>query len=106
MEMYQAFIDPRSALAAWRRTRYVFDGESRAHEFAWLQSLAALGRIDPSITADTPFYTVFRSEAGKHTHVAFNPGRTPLTVHFSDGFSLSLGPRSMASEAGITRLPE
>jgi endoglucanase Acf2 len=106
MEMYEAFVDPRDALAAWKDTRYVFDGESRAHEFAWLQSMAALGRVDPSVTADAPFYAVFRSETGQRTHIAFNPGRTPLTVHFSDGFSLSLGARSMASEAGVTRLPQ
>jgi endoglucanase Acf2 len=106
MEMYQAFVDPRQALAAWQSTRYVFDGESRAHEFAWLQSMAALGRVDQSVTADTPFYAVFRSETGQRSHIAFNPGRAPLTVHFSDGFSLSLGPRTMASEAGVTRLPQ
>jgi endoglucanase Acf2 len=106
MEMYQALVDPRQALAAWRGTGYVFDGESRAHEFAWLQSMAALGRVDQSVTADAPFYAVFRSETGKRSHIAFNPGRSPLTVHFSDGFNLSLGPRSMASEAGVTRLPQ
>jgi endoglucanase Acf2 len=105
MEMYQAFIAPREAIAAWNGTHYVFDGETRAHEFAWLQSLAALGRVDQSVTADTPFYAVFRSETAQRTHVAFNPGSSPLTVHFSDRFSLSLAPRSMASEAGVTRLP-
>ncbi len=105
MEMYQAFVAPREALAAWNGTSYVFDGETRAHEFAWLQSLAALGRVDQSVTADVPFYAVFRSETGQRTHVAFNPGGSPRTVHFSDGFSLSLAPRSMTSEAGTTRLP-
>jgi hypothetical protein len=68
--------------------------------------MAALGRVDQSVTADAPFYAVFRSETGHRSHVAFNPGRTQLTVHFSDGFSIALAGRSMASEAGVTRLPK
>jgi endoglucanase Acf2 len=105
MEMYQSFYDPRGALAAWHQTGFVFDGETKAHEFAWLSSMAALGTVDESVTADTPFFAVFRDDSGHRTHIAFNPGATPLSVHFSDGAMLSVPVASMAIEGRVLKLP-
>lgn len=95
MEMYQGFYDPAAALAALRTTKYVFDGETRAHEFAWLSSMQSLGRVDDTVSADCVFYAVFRTEAGARTHIAFNPGSTPLSVTFSDGVKLDVPPNAM-----------
>ncbi|SNT42584.1 Endoglucanase Acf2 [Granulicella rosea] len=105
LELYQGFYDPKAALADLRNTPYVFDGETRAHELAWLSSLAAYGQVDSATLADAPFYAVFRNASGAKTHIAFNPGETPLVVHFSDGASLKLPPRSMSAEGRLLQMP-
>jgi len=104
MEMYQAFYDPHSALTAWQHTDFTFDGETKAHEFAWLSSMASLGTVDQTITADTPFYAVFRSDTGSRTHIAFNPAANSLTAHFSDGATLTVPPHSMSTEGRPLKL--
>ena len=105
MEMYQAFYDPASALASWKQTQFTFDGESRAHEFAWLSALHAFGAVDGSVTANTPFYAVFRAANGK-THLAFNPADAVKRVTFSDGFSVTLAPLSYAVEGKVQRFAD
>jgi endoglucanase Acf2 len=60
-------------------------GNSLAHTYQWIESLRALGRIAPSIGADTPFHAAF-TKGGKTTHVAFS--NSPRTVTFSDGTRL------------------
>jgi hypothetical protein len=104
LEMYEAFYDPNAALSQWQHTRGTFDGESRAHEFAWLSSLAALGRVDRSVLADTPFFAVFRDESGERKHIVFNPGDTAATVHFTDGHVEQVPARSMVSEGRLLGL--
>jgi endoglucanase Acf2 len=103
MEMYQALYDPSGALSSWNATGYTFDGESRAHEFAWITALQQLGEVDESVTADTPFRAVFR-KGGKVSHVAFNLSRTPLPVTFSDGFHTIVVPASYSVNGQSTRI--
>ncbi len=98
MEMYEAFYDPQAALRHWQDTPFTFDGETRAHEFAWISSLAAYGRVDVSVTADCTFYSVFKNSAGGRTHIAFNPAASGLQVHFSDGYKVTVAGRSMSAE--------
>jgi endoglucanase Acf2 len=98
MELYQAFYAPKQALEFWKATEFTFDGESRAHENAWLESMLALGQSDVSVTADTPYYAVFGS-AEVRKHVAFNPGEKELTVHFSDGVALRVPERALVSDS-------
>jgi endoglucanase Acf2 len=105
LEMYQALYDPSGALAKWNRTAYVFDGESRAHEYCWLKGLIRLGRVQPSITANTVFYSVFQAPAsGVRTHVSLNLSPNPIAVKFSDGTILNIAPRTMQSEFGRMNL--
>ena len=96
MELYQGFYDPTLALSELSKTNFIFEGESRAHEYAWLTSLERLGTVDQSITANTPFYAVFRSSSGAIRHVAFNLGLSDARVAFSDGVTLNLPARSFA----------
>ena len=105
MEMYEAFYDPGTAINQWANTTYVFDGESQPHEYYWLHELQALGQVDESVTANTPFYSVFRMPSGAVAHVAFNIGQTPITVNFSDGATLTVAPGTLASEFGTVTLP-
>lgn len=105
MEEYEAFFNPDDAFSRWNNTTFTFDGESRAHEYAWIRSLQALGRVHVAVTADWPFYAVFRTPAGVTTHVAFNPTGTTVTVNFSDGASLTVAAGAQATDSGSTGGP-
>lgn len=104
LEMYQAFYSPQQALESWKNTRFVFDGESRTHEFAWITSLLQLGSVDTTVTADTLFYAVFRLPSGKKTHVAFNLSDKPSMVAFSDGARISVPPHALATDTAVKRI--
>jgi endoglucanase Acf2 len=72
-------------------------GNTMAHTYQWVSSLAALGKLDTSVFADTPFYAVFSGKKGK-SHVAFNGSQKERTVTFSDGTKLTVPPRSLATK--------
>ncbi|HWI52903.1 MAG TPA: glycosyl hydrolase [Symbiobacteriaceae bacterium] len=93
---FQALADPEAVVAKWNESYTPEFGESRAHTYHWIHSLQALGQTDPSVTADTPLYTVFR-KAGNSTYVACNLTSKPITVHFSDGVTLPVPARSTAT---------
>src|SRR5262249_26803086 len=106
MEMYEAFFNPSDAINRWNNTTFTEDGESRAHQYAWLQSLAALGRVHTAVTANWPFHAVFRNPGtGVVTHVAFNPTASATTVSFSDGVSLTVQAGALAADNGVTQPP-
>ncbi|MEM1095417.1 MAG: glycosyl hydrolase [Bacteroidota bacterium] len=96
---YLAFSEPDRALDLYLAAPDYrpFDGESRAHTMHWLYNMAAMGRIDPTVTADVATYSVFRDADGVPTYVAFNAGDAARTVTFSDGFTLDVPARSLAS---------
>jgi endoglucanase Acf2 len=105
IEEFQALADPGTALSNFNTTSFVFDGESRAHEYYWLTQLQSLGNTDEAVTANTPLYRVFKNPStGTVTHAAFNPGTSALSVTFSDGKTLSVPAGSMASEFGTATL--
>ena len=89
---YQALADPTAALTAWNRWGAVESGDSRTHTLHFLLSLAELGAPDTGITADTTLYQVFRRPDGRRSYLAFNAGRSPLRVRFSDGRQLDVPP--------------
>ncbi len=98
-EEYQAFYDPSTALNEFNSTSYVFDGETKAHEYYWLSNLQKLGEVDEAVTANTPLYAVFKNPStGAVTHAAFNPSSTTITVNFSDGASLSVAPGTLQTD--------
>jgi hypothetical protein len=60
--------------------------------------MAALGQVNVSITADTPYYAVLGAGPGRK-HVAFNPEAKSLRVHFSDGAELTVPARAIISDS-------
>lgn len=93
---YLALADPEAALAAWDRWGAVELGDSRTHTLHYLLSLAAMGAPDTSVTADTTLYQVFRRPDGQRTYLAYNAGKAPIEVRFSDGQRLTVAPGTLA----------
>ncbi len=88
--MYLALSDPKNALMQFEARPAGFkleDGNSLVNLDHWLHALEALGQVDRSVTADTPFFAVF-TKAGKKAHVAYNMEAQPRTITFSDGVSV------------------
>ena len=73
------------------------DGETKAHTYHWLSNLKKMGQLDISVTADLPTYAVFRNAAGERTYVAYNPAADSVTVHYSDGYTMTVPARRMRS---------
>jgi endoglucanase Acf2 len=94
MVMYRALTYPADAGRQWDalpRSVQPEAGNSRSNVALWLATLRHAGRVDRTVSADTPLYAVFRD--GEHrTYVAYNAGRGKRTVHFSDGASLEVAP--------------
>ena len=96
---YQALYDPAAALSSFTLNYIPEEGEDYAHTYNWLNELNALGRVDGSITADTPYFAVFNKE-GLITYVAYNPTDETETVTFSDGTVLTVdGQETVAMNA-------
>lgn len=93
---YRALGDPAAGLAAWDRWGSVEAGDSRTHTLHFLLSLAEMGAPDTSITADTTLYQVFRRQDGRRTYLAFNAGKSPIRVRFSDGRQIEVAPGRLA----------
>jgi len=47
------------------------------------------------VTADTALFGVFKRADGQRTYLAFNAGKSPITVTFSDGKSMRVAPGSL-----------
>ena len=96
--MYRALSDADDALRQCEvgisRLR-AEQGNSLANTYHWIGNLAQLGRVDRSITADTPFAVAFLRD--KHrTYVAYNPDPQQITVQFSDGTHQTVKPHAFA----------
>ncbi len=96
---FQALADAPTALSQFRSqadSYTVEEGESRAHTFYWLKSLSGLGTVDRSVTANTPLHAVFVKN-GVRTYQAANMSGSAITVTFSNGVTLNVPARSVAS---------
>ena len=93
---YLALADPAQGIASWDRWGSAELGETRSHTLHWMLSLAEMGTPDFSVTADTPLYSVFRRADGRKTYLAFNAGKAPITVRFSDGKVVTAAPGALA----------
>ncbi|WP_348652605.1 glycosyl hydrolase [Streptomyces sp. WMMC500] len=100
---FQALSNPaaaRQAYAAGGGGTYAPEaGESWAHVYHWIHTLAATGPPDTAVTADSPTAAVFANGSTK-TYAAHNYGAAEQTVTFSDGKTLTVPPRSSATETG------
>ena len=92
---YQALADPAKAITQWNRWGSFELGDSRTHGLHWILSLQQMGLPDFAVSADTPLFSVFKRVDGRRTYLAFNAGKAPLTVHFSDGKSMVVAPGSL-----------
>lgn len=97
---YHALRDADEAIARWNPKGAVEDGGTRSHTWHWMNTLAAFGRPDLSVSADAPLYSVFRRADGTRTYLAYNTGARARTVSFSDGVRLTVPPRSAARSQG------
>ncbi|WP_169743918.1 glycosyl hydrolase [Deinococcus misasensis] len=75
------------------------EGDSKARTYQFLHSLNAMGQVDATVTANIPTYGVFKKGTSK-TYVAYNPGTANVTVNFSDGYSMVVGPKQVLSSQG------
>ncbi len=85
---YLGLADADAGLASWNRWGSFELGDTRTHALHWLQSLKEMGRPDFSVTANTTLYAVFQQPDGKRRYLAYNAGKAPMTVTFSDGKTL------------------
>lgn len=92
---YLALADPDAALAQWDRYGDVEVGETRTHTLHFMLSLKEMGTPDFSVTADTPLYGVFKRPDGQRTYLAYNAGKAPITVKFSDGKTMTVAPATL-----------
>ena len=90
-----ALADPAAALAQFNPRGSVQDGNTATHTLHWMLSLQALGTPDFDVTADTTLYQVFKRPDGTRSHLAYNAGKSPITVRFSDGKQLVVAPGAM-----------
>jgi endoglucanase Acf2 len=95
---FDALAHPRAAkrLAEYDLTAQPEPGDSPPHTLSWLDTLAAVGRVTPSITADTALYAVFTAHTGARTYVADNPSNHAIRVRFSNGQTLLVPAHAMA----------
>jgi endoglucanase Acf2 len=87
---YLALADPAQALKSWERWGSVELGASRSYTLQFMLNLEAMGTPDFAVTADTPLHAVFKRADGVRTYLAFNARKTPISVKFSDGQTLSV----------------
>ena len=93
---YLGLADPTAGLASWNRWGSFELGDTRSHALHFMLSLQEMGTPDPSVTANTALYSVFKQADGRKTYLAYNAGKAPLDVAFSDGKKLSVAPGKLA----------
>ena len=99
---YLSFIDPEEAIDLYNDNpdRILKFGVSDAQTYHWLHSINAMGRVKADITADYPIAVAFEQD-GEITYVAHNYSDTPITVTYSDGFTLQVPANEMATNRDV-----
>ena len=95
---YLAFINPQKAINLYNSFpgRNLKFGVSDAQTYHWLHAMNVLGNVSNSITSNHPLAAVFIKN-GVKTYVAHNYKNTPITVTFSDNFTLNVPAKSMVT---------
>ena len=99
---YLAFSNPAQAVSLYNNfPNYKLKfGNSDAHTYHWLHSFNGMGTLDASVTANYPIASVF-TQNGNKTYVAHNYGAAPITVTFSDGYSMQVPARTLKTSKDI-----
>jgi endo-1,3(4)-beta-glucanase len=71
-------------------------GVSDAQTYHWLHAMNAMGTLEATLTSDYPIAAAF-SDNGDITYVAHNYSNAPITVTFSDGYTLLVPANQMAT---------
>ncbi|WP_230632711.1 fibronectin type III domain-containing protein [Paenibacillus athensensis] len=101
--MYYALYDPAAAIANLNALGTNFPteiGNSHSNTYYWVHNLNALGRPDPSVTANYPIYAVFNKN-GVRSYFVYNMKNTAITVDFSDGQRVTAQPNSFNTDNGV-----
>ncbi|HEY5686791.1 MAG TPA: glycosyl hydrolase, partial [Yeosuana sp.] len=95
---YLSFLDPQAAIDLYDAypDRIMKFGVSDAQTYHWLHAMNAMGTIEATLTADYPIAAAFNSN-GDITYVAHNYSNVPITVTFSDGYTLDVPANQMAT---------
>ena len=98
-----AFVDSEEAIRLYDSypNRSLKFGVSEAQTYYWLHAMNALGQVEASITADYPIAAVFVKDNIK-TYTAHNYTAQDLTVHYSDGYSMTVPARQMKTSADVS----
>ncbi len=99
---YLSFIDPQAAIDLYDSypDRTIKFGVSDAQTYHWLHAMNAMGTVNTNITADYPIAASFTTD-GLITYVAHNYSNSPITVTFSDGYTLDVPANQMATSRDI-----
>lgn len=92
---YLALVDAPGGIKRWDRYGSYELGDTRTHTYHWLHSMATLGPPDLTVTANTPFYAVFKPPSGKKTYMVYNPGTQGIAVKFSDGKTVTVAQQGL-----------
>ncbi|AJR02902.1 glycosyl hydrolase [Siansivirga zeaxanthinifaciens] len=95
---YLSFIDPQAAIDMYDAypDRILKFGISDAQTYHWLHAMNALGTLEATLTANYPIAAAFNNN-GDMTYVAHNYSNSPITVTFSDGYTLDVPANHMAT---------
>ena len=93
---FLAFTNPAKAIELYNSnpTRNLKFGISDAQTYHWLHALNALGRLNPSITANHPLAVAF-TKGNKTIYAAKNNGKDTLKVTYSDGNIFTVPPHTL-----------
>jgi endoglucanase Acf2 len=99
---FRAFSDPAAAVTLYNNyPNYKLKfGNSDAQTYHWLHSFNGMGTVDATVTCNYPIAAVF-NKAGDKTYVAHNYGASPITVTYSDGFSMVVPARTLKTSKDI-----
>lgn len=100
-QMYLALANPDAALVDYNANPQYKSGggqESRVYTLQFIQSLVAMGTIDGSTRADSPYASAYLKN-GVKSYVAWNPTDAVKTYTFNDGVVLTVGPGDMVARA-------
>lgn len=95
---YLSFLDPQAAIDLYNSypDRIMKFGVSDAQTYHWLHAMNAMGTIEATLTADYPIAAAFNKN-GDITYVAHNYSNSPITVTFSNGYTLDVPANEMAT---------
>ena len=99
---YLSYVDPSKAIQLYDSypDRDFKFGVSDAQTYHWLHAMNVLGTVDATVTSDHPIAAVF-NKGNTKTYAAHNYSSNPITVTFSDGFTLQVPAQSMATSRDV-----